>query len=138
MMTASLSSVGWKMVPSIWARCGLSFQLSFCVISDPFGPCSSSTGSLRTEAAGTPALTRDGPTPRKTTGFDAFPVMINPPIMTLSPTSTRRRVEMFNACAGVVVGVAVGLAVGVAVAVGLAVAVAVAVGVAVAVAVGVA
>src|SRR5881394_550257 len=112
------------MVPSICDRCGLSFQLSFEVINDgPLGPCSSSTGSFRTFAAGIPKLVNDGPRPRNTTGLDAFPRMMKPPIITLSPTSTRRRVEMFKAWAGVVVGVAVAVAVGVAV--GLAVAVAV-------------
>jgi hypothetical protein len=61
--------------------------------------------------------------------------MIKPPIITLSPVSTIKRVEMFNTCAGVALGDAV--AVGVALAVGVADAVAVAVGVAVAVAVAV-
>src|SRR3954451_8715013 len=133
-MTDSRSSDGWKMVPSICESCGLSFQLSLAVINEPFGPCSSIIGSFRTSAAGTPKPIKERPRPRKTTGFDALPVMINPPIMALSPTSTRRRVEIFKAWAGV--GVAVGVAV--AVAVGLAVAVAVGVTVAVGVAVGVA
>src|SRR5882724_11615283 len=84
-------------------------------------------------------LVSEGPRPRSTTGLEALPRIIKPPIMTLSHTSTRRRVEMFNAWAGVVVGVAVGVDVGVglAVAVALAVGVGVAVAVAVAVAVGV-
>ena len=81
----------------------------------------------------------DGPIPRKTTGLDSLPVMIKPPIITLSPISTRSRVEIFKFWAGVPVGVAVAVAVGVAVAVavGVDVAVAEAVGVAVAVAIGV-
>src|SRR5436305_15119152 len=54
----------------------------------------------------------DGPIPRNTTGLFAFPVMMKPPIMTLSPRSTRRRVEMFKAWAGVGVGVGVGVALG--------------------------
>src|SRR6476469_6765413 len=67
--------------------------------------------------------------------------MMNPPMTTLSPTSTRARVERLRAlvggAVGVAVGVAVAVAVGVAVAVAVAVGVAVGVGVAVAVAVGV-
>src|SRR5207248_2340698 len=143
-MTDSRLSVGWKIVPWIWAFCGLSTQLSFDVISAPFGPWSSRTGSCKTRATGSPALARDGPMPRRTTDFDVFPRMMKPPIMTLSPVSTRNRVEMFNAWAGVEVGVVVGVAeaigvtVGDAVAVAVGDAVAVAVGVAVAVAVGVA
>ena len=38
--------------------------------------------------------------PRRTSEVEAF-VMMNPPISTLSPTSIRRRVEMFSAAAGV-------------------------------------
>src|SRR5205807_4868889 len=106
------------------------------VINAPCGPWSSSTGSLRTFAAGIPELTSDGPSPRSTTGLDTLPRIMNPPIMTLSPVSTRRRGEMFNAWAGVDVGVAVGVGVGVAVAVAVAVGVAVAVAVGVAVGVG--
>src|SRR2546423_3367782 len=107
------------MVPWICAFCGLSFQLSLEVIRAPLGPCNSISGSFRTLAAGTPALTREGPRPRSTTGLDAFPRMIKPPIITLSPVSTRKRVEIFRAWAGVTVGEAVGVAVGVAVAVGV-------------------
>src|ERR1700686_266994 len=79
----------------------------------------------------------DGPRPRSTTGLFAFPVMMKPPIMTLSPTSTRRRVEMFNAWAGVGEGVGVGVAVGVGVGVAVGGGVGVGVGVAVGVGVGV-
>src|SRR3954463_8623629 len=127
MMTASRSSVGAKELASICARCGLSFQLSFCRMSAPFAPRNSITGSCRTWLAGTFAAANDGPIPRMITGLEAFPVMINPAIITLSPVSTRNRVEMFNACAaGVTVGVGVGDAVGVAdgVAVGVALGVA--------------
>src|SRR6476659_5861007 len=138
MITASRSSVGAKGVPSIWARCGLSFQLSFCRMSAPFGPCNSITGSCRTWSAGTLAATNDGPMPRMITGLEAFPVMMNPAIITRSPVSTRKRVEIFKACAaGVGLGDAGAVAVGVAVAVAVAVGVAVAVAVAVAVGVGV-
>src|SRR2546421_7308737 len=66
--------------------------------------------------------------------------MMKPAMRTLSPASTRMRVEMFARCefgVGVAMGVAVGLAVAVAVGVAVAAAVADAVGVAVAVAVAV-
>jgi len=39
-----------------------------------------------------------------TTAFEAFPVMMNSAIMALSPVSTRRRVAMFKAWAGLAVG----------------------------------
>jgi hypothetical protein len=83
---------------------------------------------------------------RTMTLFGWVPVMINPPIRTLSPVSTRRRVEMLpNALtpgvpAGVGVGVWPGVAVVIAVAVGVAaaaVAVAVAVGLGLGIGVGV-
>src|SRR2546421_1458773 len=106
------------MVPWIWFFCGLSFQLSFEVISAPLAPWSSITGSLRSDAAGRPELVSEGPMPRNTTGLATLPVMMKPPIITLSPVSTRRRVEMFNALAGVAVGVAGGGAEGVGVGVG--------------------
>jgi hypothetical protein len=96
-ITASRSSPGWKTLPSIWPRCGLSFQLSFAVIREPLDPRNSSTGSLRTLFAGMPALASDGPIPRKITGLDAFPLMMNPPIITRSPVSTRKRVEILRA-----------------------------------------
>ena len=54
----------------------------------------------------------DGPSPRTTTFLAALPVMIKPPITTLSPVSTRARVDMFRALVGVAVGVAVGVGVG--------------------------
>src|SRR4051812_45223803 len=107
-------------------------------MSEPLGPCNSRIGSLRTLAAGMPTLTSEGPRPRRTTGLEAFPRMMKPPIMTLSPTSSRRRVEMFNAWAGVPAAVAVGVAVAVGAAVAVAVAVTRGVAVAVAVAIGVA
>ena len=60
-----------------------------------------------------PKAPSDGPMPRMTIAFEAFPVMMNPAIMALSPVSTRRRVAMFKAWAGVAVAVAVGVALGV-------------------------
>src|SRR4051812_47452865 len=74
--------------------------------------------------------------PRMTRCLAVFPATMKPPIPTLSPVSTRMRVDRLIACApgvavGVAVAVAVALAVAVAVGVGLAVAVALAVGLAV-------
>src|SRR5205807_1704314 len=95
----------------------------------PAAARNSSTGSNSRSLS--PKEASEGPRPRSTTDFGAFPVIIKPPIMTLSPRSTRNRVEIFNDCAGAGVDVAVGVAVAVAVAVAVGVAVAVAVGVAV-------
>src|SRR2546423_655014 len=108
-MTDSRSSVGWKMVPSICARWS-SFQLSFLKINAPLLPRSSRTGSRSRSLS--PACAREGPMPRRNSFLGVLPVMIKPPIMTLSPVPTRRRVEMFKAWAGdaVAVGVAVGVA----------------------------
>src|ERR1700694_543286 len=126
------------------------------MINAPLGPCSSSTGSARTAPAGTPEPVSDGPRARSTTGLGAFPVMMKPPMPTLLPVSTRKRVEMSNAWdgedvgvgvgvgvtpgvgCGVTPGVGVGVAAGVAVAVGVATGVGVGVGVAAGVGVGVA
>src|SRR4051812_38725881 len=108
---------------------GLSTQLSFASIK-PFGPCSSSVGLPSLSASGS-----EVPMPRTITFFGCVPVIMKPPMRTLSPVSTRKRVEIF---AKVVTSVGVAVAAGVAVAVAVGVAVAVAVGVAVAVAVGVA
>src|SRR5436190_23152791 len=62
---------------------------------------------------------------------------MKPPIRTLSPVSTRKRVEMFPRIAGEALGVAVGVSVGLGVAVGVGVDVGVGIGLAVAVGVGV-
>src|SRR3954468_641854 len=63
-----------------------------------------------------PADCMEGPRPRIATFLGEFPVMMNPPIATLSPISTGTRVEMFNdrtggsvVGAGVVGGVEVGV-----------------------------
>src|SRR5947207_1911616 len=86
---------------------------------------------------------REGPIARTITFFACVPVIMNPPIRTLSPVSTRKRVEMFPKVVGVGVGDAAGVGVGVGVAAGVRVGVGVgeptgvAVGVGVALAVGV-
>ena len=81
----------------------------------------------------------DGPIARTMTLFGCVPVMMKPPIRTLLPVSTRKRVEIFPKVLGAV-GVDVAVAVGVGVTgvgLGVAAGVPVAVAVAVAVAVGV-
>src|SRR6478672_11585570 len=95
---------------------GESTQLSFASIR-PFGPCNSRVGFARLSASG-----GDVPIARVMTFFGCVAVTMNPPIRTLSPVSTRRRVEMFASVVtgaavgvGVLVGVAVGVLVGVAV-----------------------
>ena len=92
--------------------------------------------SSRVGSARTPVRGSDGPIARTITFFDCVPVIMNPPIKTLSPVATRKRVEIFPKAPAV--GVGVGMGVPVAVAVGVAVTVEVAVGVAVGSTVGVA
>ena len=114
--------------------------MSLLIVTKPAGPCSSSIGSA--SALGTPKPVREGPMARISTCLETLPVTMKPPMPTLSPVSTRIRVERLTVWAGGVgVGVnatvAVAVDVAVMVAVGVDVAVAVAVTVAVAVAVGV-
>src|SRR5438045_8145175 len=104
---------------------------------------SSSVGSR--SGSVTPKSASEGPMPRMIMRLFALPSTMKPVMSTLSPVSTRIRVEILARCdsdLGVAVGVAVALgvvdAVGLAVAVGVAGGVVVAVAVAVAVAVGVA
>src|SRR2546430_6450182 len=99
------------------------FQSSFVSIN-PLGPCSSRIGLLNVPPNG-----NDGPIACTMTFFGCVPVIMKPPIRTLSPVSTRSRVEMLARVVEGAIGVAVGLAVGVAVGVAVAVAVAVGVGV---------
>ena len=106
-------------------------QLSFTAIRLPEELRSSRMGS--TSTAGNKGAS-DGPIARTIIFFGCAPVMINPPIRTLSPVSTRKRVEMFPRIPGAAVGVGVdvgvgGAGVGVAVGVGVDVGVDVGVGV---------
>src|SRR5205814_9429969 len=101
-MADSRSLVGWIVLSMMACLLGESAQLSFESIR-PFGPCNSSVGLASLSARGS-----DVPIPRTITFFDCVPVMMKPPIKTLSPVSTRNRVEMF---ANVVTGVAAGVAV---------------------------
>src|SRR5687768_17404837 len=122
-------------------------QLSLEALRPPLPAFSSSVGSW--SGSGIPNVASEGPIPRMRMRLLLLPSTIKPAMSTLSPDSTRIRVEIFAKCevgvgvgvaAGVVSGVAVGVAVaaGVAVAVGVAVVVGVAVGVAGGVAIGVA
>src|ERR1043166_475599 len=95
--------------------------------------------SSRNGLARTPEKASDGPMARTITLLGCVPVTMKPPIRTLSPVSTRRRVEMLPKVggAGVAEGLAVGVDVGVGVMLGVVVGVAVGVGVGVCVGVGV-
>src|SRR3954449_12552345 len=113
-------------------------------MSEPSAARSSRTGSARAPGK---LFSNDGPMARITTFFASLPVMMNPPIIALSPDSTRPRVAMLSGwdggmALGAAVAVAVGLeeavAVGATVAVGTTVDSGVAVGLGAMVAVGVA
>src|ERR1700730_11519620 len=65
---------------------------------------------------------RERPIARTITLFAWVPVIMKPPIRTLSPVSTRKRVEMFPKVLGVTVGVGAAVGVGVATGVGVGVA----------------
>src|SRR5947209_11795606 len=105
--------------------------------SAPVPSWSSRTGSARLPATG-----KEGPIARTITFFCCVPVTIKPPINTLSPVSTRRRVEILasrvdDAGGGVAGAVGVELTVGVNEAVGACVGDGFGAGVVVGVAVGV-
>src|SRR3954471_1952473 len=87
----------------------------------PLGPCNWRMGFASLSANG-----RDVPISRMITFFGCVPVIMKPPMRTLSPVSTRKRVEMFARV--VTEGVAVGVADAAGVGTGVEVAVAVGVG----------
>ena len=72
----------------------VSFQLSSNAIVAPLASCSSKVGSCN--APGTPNAVSEGPIARRITLFGSVPLMIKPPMPTLSAVCTSRRVEMFN------------------------------------------
>src|SRR5580704_14614748 len=76
-----------------------------------------------------PWLSKEGPIPRMITFLATLPVMIKPPMATLSPVWTSARVDMFSSCGRVNVGVRVGGDVGVGSGVGVGIGVGVGVGV---------
>src|ERR1051325_440852 len=136
----------------ISASCPPVRQLSSSASRVPAESCNSKTGSASTPEK---KAESDGPIARTITFFGCVPVIMNPPMRTLLPVSTRRRVEMLpktlpgagvplgvgdGVTEGVVVGVTEGVTLALTVAVGLCdgVPTTVAVGVAVAVTVGVA
>src|SRR5256885_1485440 len=126
MIADSLSLDGASPLAMIACLFGLSTQLSLVSNSPPFWSCSSIVGSCIVPAKN---CGNDGPIACTMTFFGCVPVIMKPPIRTLSPVSTRSRVEMLARVVEGAIGVAVGLAVGVAVGVAVAVAVAVGVGV---------
>ena len=64
-------------------------------------------------ALGTLWFAREGPIPRMMTRLASLPVMMKPPIITPSPASTRRRVEILTGCVlGLGEGVGLGLGLG--------------------------
>src|SRR5882724_3016547 len=118
-MADSKSFVGGKPVAMISASC-VSRQLSFMMVGNPVGPCSSRSGSA--SGSGTPILAKEGPIPRTITRFGTRPEMMKGLIMTLSPVPSNAREERFAKFAGVALGVGVGVGVGVAIGVGVGVA----------------
>ena len=96
-------------VAMISASC-VSFQLLF-VTTTLVGSCSSRIGSARAPATGGFAVDREGPMARKRIFFGWVPVTIKPPMRTLSPVRTLRRVEMLSEASSGGVGVGVGVGV---------------------------
>src|SRR5437899_9118859 len=102
----SRSFVGARPVAAI-SVCWSVFQLS--LVTTVLPACNSRTGSANRPGKGAPLLVRDGPIARTITFLGSVPVMMNPPIRTLSLVRTRARVEIFCNCAGAVGGVGVGV-----------------------------
>src|SRR5436190_13389034 len=97
---------------------GSSRQSLFVIVVNPVGPCNSRTGSAST--LGTPACASDGPMARRRRCLAAVPVMMKPPMPTLSPVWARKRVERLRDwAAGVGTGVRVPAGVGEAVPAGV-------------------
>src|SRR5439155_2529991 len=96
------------------------------MVLKPAGPCSSMTGSAK---AGTPNCAREGPMARRRTCLAPDPVIMKPPMPTLSSVWTSIRVERLRGRAGPGEGVGVELGVGVGLGVGDNVGVGVGVGV---------
>src|ERR1700704_760897 len=130
-MADSLSSLGASPLFSSSVLCGESFQLSFIVTRLPLPLRSSRKGSAMRPGTGPCPELREGPLARRANLLLSLPVIIKPPMRTLSTINTCARGEFLSNCAGVGVGVGVGDGVGDAVGVGVAVGVVVAVGVAV-------
>src|SRR6266478_873456 len=91
-------------------------QLSFDRIRAPEESRNSRTGLASASGKNEES---DGPTARTIIFFGCVPLTMKPPINTLSPVSTRKRVEMFPRIAGEALGVGVAVAVTVGVGVGV-------------------
>ena len=96
----SLSLAGAKPVAMISPSWSLR-QLSFVAMTAPEESWSSRTGF-----ANTPLRGNDGPIARTISFFGCVPVMINPPMSTSSPVSTRSRVEILPRTVGPAAGIA--------------------------------
>src|SRR6476469_4070438 len=107
-MTDSDGSLGFKSTGRTLGISGI--QLSFEAIISPAALCSSRTGSAKT--VWTPWAAKEGPSARMTIFLLAFPEMINPPIIALSPLCTSTRVEMLRRYLGGGGGVGDGVGVG--------------------------
>ena len=102
----------WRARPRAvsWAACaGSSCQLSFCDDQRAVGRAQLEGGIGQRVIDAETAQRRSNASHRHVLG--RVPVMMNPPIITLSPSSTRSRVEIFNARAGVSWVASVGVAV---------------------------
>src|SRR2546423_6489099 len=138
-MADSLGCCGARPLAKISAAFGLPGQLSLTLMSVPSLPLNSKVGSWSGSA--TPKTAREGPIPRMIMRLASLPSIMKPAISTLSPASTRKRVEILARCeldVGVAVGVGEGIGVAVAIGVAVGVAAGLAVGVGLAVALGVA
>src|SRR5262245_19952444 len=100
-MTDSDGSVGFKSTGRTFGTNEI--QLLFEAIISPAELCSSRTGSAKTVS--TPCVAKEGPSARITMFLLAFPEMINPPIIALSPLCTSTRVEILRRYLGGGVGV---------------------------------
>src|SRR4029077_18290972 len=112
-MADALSSDGARPVAAIASRWVV--QLVLEAIRAPVELCNSSIGFVMASAM--PALTREGPIPRRRIFFGVVPEMMKPPIITLLPERIEVRVEtlikLFSPEGGVGVGVGVAVGVGV-------------------------
>ena len=84
-------------------------QSLFDAIIAPLLSCNVSIGFASVPV--TPADASDGPSARTSTLFGSLPVMMRPPIKTLSPVCTFARVETLTKVAGTGVGSGVGVGV---------------------------
>src|SRR5947209_19163625 len=96
MIADSLAFDGLYAVAGIAAACGLFPQSSLLATKLPDPSCNSSIGSESVPANELGGAANDGPIARKIKFFGAVPLIISPPIRTLSPVPTNPRVEMLD------------------------------------------